>query len=147
MGEGPAQDVGGGADEILSGSAVEAEIQPMSESQDAEGQRKCSVCGGQSMWYESEKIWKCYVCGHEEKEDPGTQGVGGNRAGSAPTQAKKPEPPRAMTAAAPQEIASSQKPQAAKTKTCPICKKNMEWHDMEKSWRCPFCKYQRMAFS
>jgi ribosomal protein L37AE/L43A len=139
-----------GLETDVSGGAVEVELQPMSAPQDTEGSKKCSVCGGQSMWYESEKIWKCYVCGHEDKEDTEVPGAREKTAGPqkpAPAQAQKPEPPRAMTVAAPQEIPSVQKRPAVKTKTCPICKKNMEWHEREKSWRCPFCKYQRMAFS
>jgi len=30
-----------------------------------------------------------------------------------------------------------------KKKTCPVCRKKMDWYEMDKAWRCPFCDYER----
>jgi ribosomal protein L37AE/L43A len=32
---------------------------------------------------------------------------------------------------------------SSKKKTCPVCRKKMDWHQIEKTWRCPFCDYER----
>jgi hypothetical protein len=32
---------------------------------------------------------------------------------------------------------------SSKKKTCPVCHKKMDWHQTEKTWRCPFCDYER----
>jgi ribosomal protein L37AE/L43A len=31
----------------------------------------------------------------------------------------------------------------SKKKTCPVCRKKMDWYEVEKAWRCPFCDYER----
>jgi ribosomal protein L37AE/L43A len=28
-------------------------------------------------------------------------------------------------------------------KTCPVCRKKIDWYEAEKTWRCPFCDYER----
>jgi ribosomal protein L37AE/L43A len=32
---------------------------------------------------------------------------------------------------------------SSKKKTCPVCRKKMDWHQTERAWRCPFCDYER----
>jgi len=32
---------------------------------------------------------------------------------------------------------------SSKKKTCPVCRKKMDWYQTEKAWRCPFCNYER----
>lgn len=121
----------------------------VSASQDTEDRKRCSVCGGQAIWYQTEKIWKCYVCAHEEEENTEMRGIQGNIADPrepAPTQVHEPAPPRATTFAIPPEFSTAQKRSVVRKKACPICKKKMDWREMEKSWRCPYCDYKRMAF-
>lgn len=132
-----------------SADARGGEFPGVSASQDTEDRKRCSVCGGQAIWYQTEKIWKCYVCAYEEEENTEVHGIQGNIVvprEPAPTRAHEPAPPRAATFAIPPEFASAKKHTLERKKTCPICKKKMDWREMEKSWRCPYCDYRRMAF-
>jgi ribosomal protein L37AE/L43A len=119
------------------------------QDQNAEEWKKCPVCGGRAMWYLKKKVWKCYVCAHEES---GTNEVDIIREKTVNlrehmrTRVRRPASSRTTTFGIPPEFSSGQKHQPVRTKPCPICKKKMDWHETEKSWRCPFCEYQRMEF-
>ncbi|MEJ2325215.1 MAG: hypothetical protein P8Y77_10655 [Nitrospirota bacterium] len=130
-------------------AAAEAEVAPRGAPapRDSGDRKKCSVCGCQAFWYEKERMWKCYVCANEEEEAgaKGAQGNGADTGEAAKGKAQKADPSPAKGYSIPQGFSSLQKT-ARTTKTCPICKKKMDWHDPQKTWRCPHCDYQRMAF-
>ncbi len=144
--------------ELQRKSEQRMEIPEPSAPKDTEWQRKCPMCGGRMDFHIREKLWMCYVCAYEEKEGEG-------RRKSEQTNAPQPtpasdvfdtsedlsEPPESLTSGEdPEPIKGSilesspskHKP-SAKKKTCPNCRKKMNWHEDDRAWRCPFCEYER----
>lgn len=132
-----------------SNSASERDFREVSARQEIEGGKKCSVCGGQMHLYLKEKMWKCFVCAHEEAENIEVTDIQEkieNPSESATTQAHKPADVPPPTFSIPPEFSHAPRRSAVSTKVCPVCKKKMDWQEIEKSWLCPSCKYQRMEF-
>ncbi len=117
--------------EDLSGKSGEkaaeaAAPQAAAAPQDTQYQKKCPMCGGRMDYLLGDKKWLCYVCAYEEKEG-----------GAEPEKPSQPvDEPVPM-----QESTHFLAPQ--KKKPCPACGKEMNWHEMEKIWRCPYCEYER----
>ena len=130
-----------------------SEITEPSAPQDTEWQKKCPMCGGRMNFHLSEKMWQCYSCGYEELEKEEVQIKSEEKSGQTNT----PKPPPAsepftvplasMSSNEYQEPKKESSPYnnqpSTKKKTCPVCRKKMQWYDMEKTWRCPFCDYER----
>lgn len=117
------------------------DLREVAPRQDVEEKKKCPLCGGQMDWYLKEKMWKCFVCAYEEVEKAGVAGIQGkteNPPEAPPARADRP------AEAVPPEYVSGKKRPVIRTKSCPVCKKKMDWQAADKSWRCPFCQYQRM---
>ncbi len=142
------------------GSEQKNEIPEPSAPQDTEWQKKCPMCGGRMDFYINEKKWICFSCAYEESKEGDVQDK--NEEKSAHTNAPKPapasgpisdpSPPFAVPLAdlpfneyqEPKKRSSTSHHQPSpKKKTCPACRKKMNWHEEEKAWRCPFCGYER----
>lgn len=138
-----------------------SEIGESSAPQDTEWQKKCPMCGGRLNFHSKDEMWQCYSCGYEILKKDEVQGKSEEK--SEHTDAPKltpasepifdPSPPFAvplasMTSDEYQESKKGSSPRSnnqpsPKKKTCPVCRKKMNWHQMEKAWRCPFCDYER----
>jgi ssDNA-binding Zn-finger/Zn-ribbon topoisomerase 1 len=140
------------------------EILEPSAPRDTELQKKCPMCGGRMDFYINEKKWICFSCAFEES---GTGDVQGEREeirehtnAPEPTPASEPIfdpfPPLAVPSASlssPENqepikgsipgSSPSHKQPSTKKKTCPVCRKKMNWHQEDKAWRCPYCDYER----
>jgi ribosomal protein L37AE/L43A len=117
--------------------------------QDGEWQRKCPMCGGRMDFYAQEEMWQCYSCAYEDEREPANA--------PQPAPASKPasdssSPLRAthmgsLSSNEDQEPRKGSSPSinqpSSKKKTCPVCRKKMNWYQEEKTWRCPFCDYER----
>ena len=127
---------------------------------DPKWQKKCPMCGGRMNFHTQDEMWICYTCAHQESEEGEVQDKDEEKREqrNAPQPAPAPEsiPDPFPHLAAPSESPSSsehQKPKkgssashsqpSGKKKTCPVCRKKMDWYQMEKAWRCPFCDYER----
>ncbi len=147
------------SDQSREKSPEAGEISVSSAPQLAEGQRKCPMCGGTMDYHLTEKKWMCYTCAYEEP-DGGVQGESaGTSAFAAESEpARQPEP--GFEPSEPFESPSAGQPSeeppkrkkglfsfkdriVSKKKPCPSCGKKMNWHEMEKMWRCPYCEYER----
>ncbi len=148
--------------EGLGKSEQKIEIPEPSAPQNTEWQKKCPMCGGRMDFHIREKMWMCYVCAYEEKED---EGRGRSAETSKHTDAPQPAPaseifdasdpfaesPPALTSDENGEpikgsilgSSSSKHKPSTKKKTCPSCRKKMNWHEEDRAWRCPFCEYER----
>jgi enoyl reductase-like protein len=129
--------------------ASESDFREVFARQEIEGGKKCSLCGGQMNLYLKDKMWKCFVCAYEEAEEMEVNDVQEkieNPLESAPAQAHNPADAPPPTFSIPPEFTHVQRRPAVSTKACPVCRKKMDWQEMEKSWRCPSCEYQRMEF-
>jgi ribosomal protein L37AE/L43A len=142
------------------GGAQKSEIRESSALQDTEWEKKCPMCGGQMNFQIQDEMWMCYVCAYEElKKDEG-QGKSEEKSEltNAPksTPASEPNsdpssPPNVPLAPLfPDEFPKSKKGSSlsnnqpsGKKKACPVCRKKMDWYEIEKTWRCPFCDYER----
>jgi ribosomal protein L37AE/L43A len=130
------------------GGERKSEIPGPPAPQDEGWQRKCPMCGGRMDFYAQEEMWQCYSCAYEAEREP----------------ADAPQPPPASkpgSGASPLRAAhtgslssnENQEPRkgsslsinqpSSKKKTCPVCRKKMDWYQEEKTWRCPFCGYER----
>ena len=135
-----------------------SEIRESSAPQDTEWQKKCPMCGGRMDLRIN--MWMCYSCAYEELKKDEVQGKSEEK--SEHTKAPKPSPASEPifdpfpSLAVPLASLSSNENQeskkdpspsnnqpSGKKKTCPACRKKMNWHQMEKAWRCPFCEYMR----
>jgi len=125
-----------------------------SASLDAQYQKKCPMCGGRMDYYSNDKKWMCFSCAFEES----TGGEGKDKSEekheqvSALKPASDPSPSLAIPDETlfPTEYRGSKKEgsqyintPSVKKKTCPVCRKKMQWYEMENTWRCPFCDYER----
>jgi tRNA(Ile2) C34 agmatinyltransferase TiaS len=130
------------AKEDAGGSEPKSEIRESSTPQEplyTEWQKKCPMCGGRMDFYSNDKIWMCFSCAYESKEGE--------------TQHKNAPPaPRDIPSTSlsfdedlepTNESSASPKQQPTKKKTCPSCRKKMNWLEDERIWRCPFCEYER----
>jgi ribosomal protein L37AE/L43A len=100
-----------------------------------------------------DEIWLCYSCAYEESNKNEVQSKSDQANASEPIPDSKPisDPfpslaePLASTitneSVKPKKGSSSQP--SGKKKTCPVCHKKMDWYEMEKTWRCSFCDYER----
>ncbi len=146
--------------EVKGGGEQKSEIRESSAPQDTEWEKKCPMCGGQMNFQIQDEMWMCYVCAYEElKKD---EGQGKSEEKSEHTKAPKPTPasepifdpssPHAVPLAPlfPDEYQKSKKGSSpsnnqpsGKKKACPVCRKKMDWYEIEKTWQCPFCDYER----
>lgn len=142
-------------EEEKGGAEEEGTIEETSELQETEFLRKCPMCGGQIHFLIKEEMWKCYNCGHEESVKGDPEGANAVAAASEPAPsaeaATSTEPafaPEGMLTpvAASLESSPSEKKPARKKKACPVCRRQMDWHEKEKSWLCPFCDSRRRVF-
>jgi len=142
------------------GGEQKSEIGESSAPQDTEWQKKCPMCGGRMDFNLHEEMWQCYSCAYEELKKDKDQGK--NEEKREQTNAPQPTPawepivdpssPPAVPLAPlfPDEFPKSKKVSSpsnnqpsGKKKACPVCRKKMDWYEMEKTWRCPFCDYER----
>ncbi len=126
------------------GGEQKSEIREPAAPQDAEGQRKCPMCGGRMNFHIMEQMWMCYSCAYEELEKDGVQGKREEK--SERTNSPKPAPIADPIIEFQESEEGSSPPHnqpSSKKKACPVCHKKMNWHQMEKAWRCPFCQYER----
>jgi ribosomal protein L37AE/L43A len=147
-------------EEKKEGGMQKSEIGESSAPQDSEWQKKCPMCGGRMDFNLNEELWQCYSCAYEELKKDKVQGKSEEKSehtnAPKPTPASKPifdpSPPLAVPLAPlfPDEFPKSKKGSSpsnnqpsGKKKTCPVCRKKMNWYEMEKTWRCPFCDYER----
>lgn len=134
-----------------------------SETQDTEWQKKCPMCGGRIHLHIYENMWQCYSCAYEESAQDKVEGkieeIGESKEKSDQMNSMK-TVPGADSLFDPllaqdeplqsDDIQKSKKKSAIaniqssiKKKTCPNCRKKMQWFEEEKTWRCPFCEYER----
>jgi DNA-directed RNA polymerase subunit M/transcription elongation factor TFIIS len=146
------------------GGEQKSEIRESSAPQDTEWQKKCPMCGGRLNFHSKDEMWQCYSCGYEVIKKDEVQGKSVEK--SEHTNAPKPTPASETifdpppTLAVPladmssnenqepikgsiQGLSPSNKQPSTKKKTCPVCRKKMNWYQIEKTWRCPFCDYER----
>ena len=128
------------------GDEQKSEIRESSAPQDTKWQKKCPMCGGRMDFHIHGEMWQCYSCAYELSNRDEVQGKReeksehANASESAPASepSSDPSPPLAVPWAPP-----SQNQPSNKKKTCPGCRKKMDWYEMDKTWRCPFCEYER----
>jgi ribosomal protein L37AE/L43A len=141
------------------GGERKSEIPESPAPQDAEWRKKCPMCGGRLDFYSQEEMWQCYSCAYEEpKDEVLVDGEEKNEPANTPQPAPASKPssgPSPLRAAHMGSLSSNedQKPRkgsslsinqpSSKKKTCPVCRKKMDWYEEEKAWRCPFCDYER----
>ncbi len=125
--------------------------EPSSQQQDAAWQKKCPMCGGRMDFHSNEQLWMCYSCAHEEKGEYTTA--------PEPAPVSEPVSDSSPSFAVPlADVSSSEneepiqgsikgvslsKNHPTKKKTCPSCRKKMNWYEDDRAWRCPFCEYER----
>ncbi len=94
-------------------------------------------------FHATEQVWMCYSCAYEESEKGDIQSKNEEKR-------EQRESPDIWPVA--EQISERQEPikgslpsgnQSSKKKTCPSCRKKMNWHEEERAWRCPFCEYER----
>jgi rubrerythrin len=131
------------------------EISEPSAPQDTQWQKKCPMCGGRMDFLSNDRMWMCYSCAYEEPEGDKVQGKTEKK--SEPANAPEPAPASeslfdfSPSPAVPLDSNEDRKAkketspsrQPIKKKTCPVCHKKMQLHEMEKTWRCPYCEYER----
>jgi ribosomal protein L37AE/L43A/uncharacterized protein YoxC len=142
------------------GGEQKSEIPESSAPQDTEWQKKCPMCGGRMNFQIPDDMWQCYSCAYEELKKDEDQGKIEDQ--SEQTNAPKPAPvsepivdssPPLTAPLAPlfpddfpklnKGTSPSYNQPSGKKKACPVCHKKMDWYEKEKTWRCPFCDYQR----
>jgi ribosomal protein L37AE/L43A len=123
---------------------------PGSSEPDTSGQEKCPVCGRQMHFHAEDKRWLCYACAFEVPRTNEAQGKSEKEPEQAPLPGKAPAPSFAVPLAS---MIASESPKSKKgassfhglpagKKTCPRCQKKMDWHAMEKLWKCFFCNHK-----
>ncbi len=130
------------------------------QDQDTEHQKKCPMCGGRMDFHMLEDLWICYSCAYELKKDevPGKSeknSVQTNKLEISPTSESifDLDIPTLSSREYREPIndpiqgsipgSSPHKKPSSKKKTCPSCRKKMNWYEEERAWRCPFCEYER----
>lgn len=107
-------------------------------------------------FYINAEMWQCYSCAYEELQKDKVPGKSEEKSEETnapkPTSTFDPFPTLAAPLAPlfPDEFPKSKKGSSAsdnqpsgKKKTCPVCRKKMDWYQVENTWRCPFCDYER----
>lgn len=102
---------------------LKIEFSEPSAPQDTDLQKKCPMCGGQLNYLSKDELWMCYSCAYQETKNEAAQRAAAERGGERDT--------------------SDKSQPSGKKKSCPVCRKKMDWYDMEQAWRCPFCDYER----
>jgi len=142
------------------GGEPKNEIPGSSAPQDTELQKKCPMCGGRMNFHIQDEMWMCYSCAYEELKEDEVQGQSKEKIehtnAPKPTPASEPifDPSTPLDVPLaplfPDEFPKSKKGSSpsdnqpsGKKKTCPVCRKKMNWYEMDKTWRCPFCDYER----
>ncbi len=124
----------------VAGEEKSAGIESPAPQQSTAWQKKCPMCGGMLNYHGNEKMWLCYTCAHEEPATEDIPGTTGGYGATAPDFA--PASASAIEFEEPRKTPQS-KPHPTKKKTCPACRKKMNWYEEDKAWRCPFCEYER----
>lgn len=143
------------------GGGRKSDIASVPAQPETEWQKKCPMCGGQMNYYLHDSKWQCYSCAYEELQKPDVQENSGTN------KSEQPSPPKAEPASGPipdsarvmakpvaalspaekeklrMELSTGIDRPAPETKTCPVCRKKMRWHQTETAWRCSFCGYER----
>lgn len=142
------------------GGEQKSEIRESSAPLDTKWQKKCPMCGGRMDFHIQDEMWMCYVCAYEELKKDEVKGkseeTSGHANASKPTPASEsisdPSPPPDVPLAPlfPDEFPKAKKGSSpsnsqpsGKKKACPVCHKKMDWYQLERAWRCPFCEYER----
>jgi len=131
-----------------------------SAQKDTEFQKKCPMCGGRMDFNIQGESWICYSCAYELKKD-GVPGKSEKKSEhkdafeitptsesifdlAIPTLSSREyrEPIKEPIQGSIQGSSQHKKP-SPKKKTCPACRKKMNWYEEESAWRCPFCEYER----
>jgi ribosomal protein L37AE/L43A/archaellum component FlaC len=135
-------------EEEKGGIEEESEIGWTSEPLEDEGVRRCSMCGGQMDFNIQYGMWMCYACGHEEPATDDTEGASELTSAKelAAAAEQKPAPVASEPSTAPLAAAPSVKRPLSRKKPCPACRKQMDWNEKEKTWRCSSCNYERRVF-
>ncbi len=127
-----------GKDEVpvKNGEKSEVAAPPVAQ-QDTEWQRRCPMCGGRMNFHANEQVWLCYTCAHEEGRGEARSEKLIEFESSSPSdeESGSDEPIRGSL--------PSKGQQPAKKKTCPSCRKKMNFYEDERIWRCPYCEYER----
>ena len=125
-----------------------SKIEWTSEPEETEGVRRCAMCGGQMDFNIQYGMWMCYACGHEEPATDDTEGASELTAAAelAAVAEQKPTPVASEPSAVPLAASPSVKRPLSRKKPCPSCRKQMDWNEEEKTWRCSFCNYERRVF-
>jgi ribosomal protein L37AE/L43A len=116
------------------------EVQEKSETvesfspQNTEWQKKCPMCGGQMNFLMQEEKWQCYTCAYEELKNERT-----DEPEPSPDSIFDPFPTLASHETQEPKNGSS----STRKKTCPSCRKKMQWYETESAWRCSHCDYER----
>jgi ribosomal protein L37AE/L43A/uncharacterized protein YoxC len=130
--------------EEVGGVEAKSEILESSSSQDTEMQKKCPMCGGRMSFHIKDEIWICYTCAYEEsKGDEVQENASKSTPASEPDFNPTPSPFSGEYQKSKKGSSSSNDQPSGKKKTCPVCRKKMDWYQMEKAWRCSFCNYER----
>ena len=141
------------------GGERKSEIPGSPAPQDTEWRKKCPMCGGRMDFYSQEEMWQCYSCAYEEPKD---EVLVDSEEKSEPANTPQPAPaskpgsgPSPLRAVHMGSLSSTKTrnqerdhhcpltSHRPKKKTCPVCRKKMDWFEVEKAWRCPFCDYER----
>jgi ribosomal protein L37AE/L43A len=118
---------------------------------ETEWQKKCPMCGGQMNYHVQDGQWLCYTCAHEELPAAAVQGKseGKREQTGIPRPAASPSFAVPLAAMVTDEsrrpkkgTALSSGQLANRKKTCPVCHKKMDWHPLEKLWKCFFCDHK-----
>jgi len=89
----------------------------------------------------------CYTCAFEEKmgEDQGNNEEKSEKKieFEVPPAAKPIPDPFLMRSNEELDAKRGSSQPSTKKKNCPVCRKKMSFYEMEQTWRCPFCDYER----
>ncbi|MDH4230756.1 MAG: hypothetical protein OEW04_01855 [Nitrospirota bacterium] len=135
-------------EEEKGGVEEEGKIEWISALEVTEAAKKCSMCGGHMDFHIQYGMWMCYACGHEETANDDAEGPSEPAAAAepAPVAEQKPTPVSSQPFAVPSTASPSGKRQFSRKKPCPVCRKQMDWNDDDKTWRCLYCNYERRVF-
>ncbi len=124
-------------DEVPAAGGEKSEIGAPSPQQDTEWQKKCPMCGGRMNFHANEQVWLCYTCAHEEGRGEAKSEKSIEFESSSPSEemSDSEEPIKGSL--------PSKSQQPTKKKTCPSCRKKMNFYEDERIWRCPYCEYER----
>jgi ribosomal protein L37AE/L43A len=109
---------------------------------DTKWQKKCPMCGGQMHFLLDDEKWQCYSCAYEESgaSEVSDKGTSKKRNTNALELTRGSEP---IFDIFPEKQEEKKETLPTKKKTCPGCRKKMQWYPNEQIWRCPHCEYER----